>query len=109
MADSYSLEARTSASPTTALAGPSRPYRSPTPPSVTSYGPPSYYKHSDIDGVKQELHDALGENGLPYWRALRGYLLGQIGRGELEAMIRAWLDGRKGERPGRRAFIVREA
>jgi transcriptional coactivator HFI1/ADA1 len=45
----------------------------------------------DTQAVKQELHDALGENGLPYWKAMNGYLLGQVGKGELEGMVRSWL------------------
>jgi hypothetical protein len=50
----------------------------------------------DIHGIKQELHDALGEQGLPYWKALNGYLLGQLGRGELQDMVKGWLKGKKG-------------
>lgn len=45
----------------------------------------------DTQAVKQELHDALGENGLPYWKAMNGYLLGQVGKVELEGMVRRWL------------------
>lgn len=50
----------------------------------------------DIGRIKQELHDTLGEDGLPYWKALNGYLLGQIGRGEMEGLVREWLKGDKG-------------
>jgi transcriptional coactivator HFI1/ADA1 len=50
----------------------------------------------DIHAIKQELHDALGEHGLPYWKAVNGYLLGQVGRGELQDMVRGWLKGNKG-------------
>lgn len=47
----------------------------------------------DVLGIKQELHDALGENGLAYWKALNGYLIGQVGRAELEGLVREWLKG----------------
>lgn len=45
----------------------------------------------DIHAIKQELHDVLGEAGLPYWKSLNAYLVGQLGRGELEEMVRGWL------------------
>ncbi|WVO15895.1 hypothetical protein L204_103560 [Cryptococcus depauperatus] len=45
----------------------------------------------DIHVIKQELHDALGEEGLPYWKAMNAYLVGQLGRGELESMVRGCL------------------
>ncbi|OXG33463.1 transcriptional coactivator HFI1/ADA1 [Cryptococcus neoformans Bt120] len=47
----------------------------------------------DIHAIKQELHDVLGEAGLPYWKSLNAYLVGQLGRGELEEMVRGWLKG----------------
>lgn len=50
----------------------------------------------DVGSIKQELHDELGENGLPYWKALNGYLMAQIGRSEMEGMVRGWLKGPKG-------------
>jgi len=48
----------------------------------------------DVGSIKQELHDTLGENGLPYWKALNGYLLGQIGKLEMEGMVKSWLKGK---------------
>ncbi|WWD18358.1 hypothetical protein CI109_102808 [Kwoniella shandongensis] len=57
--------------------------------------PPLPFNRADTHSIKQELHDALGENGLPYWKAMNGYLLGQIGKGELEGMVRGWLKGDK--------------
>ncbi|TXT13060.1 hypothetical protein VHUM_01461 [Vanrija humicola] len=48
----------------------------------------------DTHQIKQQLHDALGEAGLPYWKALNGYLLGQVGRDELTALVRGWLKGK---------------
>jgi transcriptional coactivator HFI1/ADA1 len=48
----------------------------------------------DLGTIKKELHDALGENGLPYWKALNGYLLGQIGKSEMESMVKGWLKGK---------------
>jgi hypothetical protein len=57
--------------------------------------PVSSWHGRDIDNIKQELHDALGEHGLPYWKALSGYLMGQVGRSELEFMAKGWLKGRK--------------
>ena len=51
----------------------------------------------DLHSVKQELHDALGEDGLPYWKALGGYLLGQYGRDEMESLVRGWLKGKNSE------------
>jgi hypothetical protein len=48
----------------------------------------------DLGAIKQDLHDALGENGLPYWKALNGYLLGQIGKSEMESMVKGWLKGK---------------
>ncbi|KAK8858465.1 hypothetical protein IAR55_002692 [Kwoniella newhampshirensis] len=57
--------------------------------------PPLPFSRSDTHSIKQELHDALGENGLPYWKAMNGYLLAQIGKGELEGMVKGWLKGDK--------------
>lgn len=51
----------------------------------------------DTHQIKQQLHDALGEAGLPYWKALNAYLLGQLGRHELEALVRGWLKGKNSE------------
>ncbi|WRT67658.1 uncharacterized protein IL334_004630 [Kwoniella shivajii] len=62
------------------------------PPPVSQHLP---FERIDTHSIKQQLHDSLGEDGLPYWKALNGYLLGQIGRGELEAMVRSWLKGDK--------------
>ncbi|WVQ81061.1 hypothetical protein IAT38_003168 [Cryptococcus sp. DSM 104549] len=53
------------------------------------------FARADTHAIKQELHDALGAAGLPYWKALNGYLVGQIARGELEGMVRGWLKGDK--------------
>lgn len=60
--------------------------------------PQPAFQRVDIHAIKQELHDALGEDGLPYWKALNGYLLGQVGREEMGVMIKGWLKGRKRER-----------
>jgi transcriptional coactivator HFI1/ADA1 len=66
----------------------------------SSHIPPSRlpipFQRADTQAIKQELHDALGENGLAYWKALKGYLLGQLSRGELESMVRRWLKTGKG-------------
>ncbi|ORX40222.1 transcriptional regulator of RNA polII, SAGA, subunit-domain-containing protein [Kockovaella imperatae] len=70
-------------------AGPSRPPPPPLPPMVEKLFA------TDIQLIKQELHDALGEAGLAYWKTLNGYLLGQIGKSELEVMVRGWLKGSK--------------
>ena len=51
----------------------------------------------DVNAIKQDLHDALGEDGLPYWKALNGYLLGQVGKDELSFMVKGWLKGKKCE------------
>ena len=51
------------------------------------------YERVDIEAIKQELHDLLGENGLPYWKALNGFLLGQLRRDELVSMVKKWLKG----------------
>ena len=66
------------------------------PVSIQSPSHPRPPTRVDIGRVKQELHDALGEDGLPYWKALNGYLLGQIGRGEMEGLVKEWLKGDKG-------------
>lgn len=50
-----------------------------------------------MHALKQDLHDALGEHGLAYWKALNGYLLGQVGRGEVVDLVRTWLKGKKGK------------
>lgn len=42
---------------------------------------------------KQQLHDALGPNGLPYWNALVSFLSGKIGREELDESVDGWLVG----------------
>jgi transcriptional coactivator HFI1/ADA1 len=54
------------------------------------------FQRTDINALKQELHDVLGDRGLPYWRALNGYLLGQIARDELVSMVTRWLKGPQG-------------
>jgi transcriptional coactivator HFI1/ADA1 len=51
------------------------------------------YERVDIEAIKQELHDLLGENGLPYWKALNGFILGQLRRDELVSMVKKWLKG----------------
>lgn len=35
----------------------------------------------------------LGDNGLPYWKALNGFLLAQLRRDELTSMVGKWLKG----------------
>ena len=55
------------------------------------------FRRLDIHAVKQELHDVLGDDGLPYWKALNGYLLGQVGRDELGMMVKGWLKGKQCE------------
>jgi len=64
------------------------------PPIRAEHLPP--FQRTDINGLKQELHDVLGDRGLPYWKALNGYLLGQLGRDELVAMVHRWLKGPHG-------------
>lgn len=53
-------------------------------------------ERTDMHSLKQDLHDALGEHGLAYWKALNGYLLGQVGRSELVEMVKGWIKGKKG-------------
>ncbi|ODN74236.1 hypothetical protein L198_08257 [Cryptococcus wingfieldii CBS 7118] len=95
------------ASTPSALPGPSRMPLQPTPANIShpQAGLPiaqqpnghqnarPFTGRHDIHQIKQELHDALGEEGLPYWKSLNAYLLGQLGRGELEGMVRGWLKG----------------
>ncbi|WWC62418.1 uncharacterized protein I303_105014 [Kwoniella dejecticola CBS 10117] len=56
---------------------------------------PLPFERIDTHSIKQQLHDVLGEDGLPYWKALNGYLQGQLGRGELEGMVKSWFKGDK--------------
>ncbi|KAK6908331.1 hypothetical protein I203_102332 [Kwoniella mangroviensis CBS 8507] len=56
---------------------------------------PIPFERIDTHSIKQQLHDVLGEDGLPYWKALNGYLLGQLARSELEGMVRGWFKGDK--------------
>ncbi|WVQ96821.1 hypothetical protein IAU59_003928 [Kwoniella sp. CBS 9459] len=65
------------------------------PPPAPARPRPIPFERMDTHAIKQELHDALGEDGLPYWKALNGYLLGQIARDELESMVRSWFKGEK--------------
>lgn len=58
---------------------------------------PIPFQRIDTHQIKQQLYDALGEAGLPYWKALNGYLLGQVGRDELVALVRGWLKGKARE------------
>lgn len=71
------------------VAGPSQRANPPAliPPSI----PP--FHRADTLHIKQKLHDALGEAGLPYWKALNAYLLGQVGRDELATLVRGWFKG----------------
>lgn len=55
------------------------------------------FERTDLHEIKQQLHDALGEEGLPYWKALKAYLLGQVGRNELQALVRGWLKPKSSE------------
>ncbi|KAL7423188.1 hypothetical protein Q5752_002488 [Cryptotrichosporon argae] len=48
-------------------------------------------ERADVEAAKRALHDALGEAGLPYWKALNGYLVGQVGRAELVGLVHGWL------------------
>jgi len=57
------------------------------------------FQRTDINALKQELHDVLGDRGLPYWRALNGYLLGQIARDEIVSIVNRWLKGPQGLSP----------
>ncbi|KAK4685433.1 transcriptional coactivator HFI1/ADA1, partial [Tremellales sp. Uapishka_1] len=52
------------------------------------------FQRIDTNEIKQQLHDALGADGLPYWKAMNGYLLGQVGREELENLVKGWLKGK---------------
>ncbi|WWC88810.1 uncharacterized protein L201_003723 [Kwoniella dendrophila CBS 6074] len=65
------------------------------PDSIPKLPRPLPFERIDTHSIKQQLHDVLGEDGLPYWKALNGYLLGQLGRGELESMVRSWFKGDK--------------
>ncbi|WVW84512.1 hypothetical protein I302_106546 [Kwoniella bestiolae CBS 10118] len=56
---------------------------------------PLPFERIDTHSIKQQLHDVLGEDGLPYWKALNGYLLGQLAKSELEGMVRGWFKGDK--------------
>lgn len=66
-------------------------------PAQIGYTGPIPFERIDINGIKKELQDALGDDGLRYWKAVSGYLLGQIGRQELGEMVKGWLRGRKSE------------
>ncbi|KAL7410953.1 transcriptional regulator of RNA polII, SAGA, subunit-domain-containing protein [Mrakia frigida] len=54
---------------------------------------PAPYVRIDTLKIKQQLHDVLGENGLPYWQALVSFLTGKIGREELDGLVDGWLGG----------------
>lgn len=73
---------------------PSSSANAPTSTTTTTLPP---FHRIDTHQIKQQLHDALGEAGLPYWKALNGYLLGQVGRDELTALVRGWLKGKNRE------------
>ncbi|ORY31420.1 transcriptional regulator of RNA polII, SAGA, subunit-domain-containing protein [Naematelia encephala] len=64
----------------------------PTSPSQSQVAPIPF-ERMDVHLIKQELHDVLGRDGLPYWKALNGYLLGQVSRDELNYMVQTWLKG----------------
>ncbi|RXK41652.1 hypothetical protein M231_01152 [Tremella mesenterica] len=64
------------------------------PPSILDPIQTDYFETLDPALIKQELHDVLGVNGLPYWKAMNGYLLGQLGRAEVLDMIRDFLKGK---------------
>jgi hypothetical protein len=55
--------------------------------------PPSHRK--DINAIKQELQDVLGDQGLPYWTALGDYLAYRLRHDEFLGMVKKWL-GRNG-------------
>ncbi|EJT46110.1 hypothetical protein A1Q1_05321 [Trichosporon asahii var. asahii CBS 2479] len=66
----------------------------PSTPASPASNLPIPFQRIDTHRIKQQLYDALGEAGLPYWKALNGYLLGQVGRDELVALVRGWLKGK---------------
>lgn len=69
----------------------------PSTPASPASNLPIPFQRIDTHRIKQQLYDALGEAGLPYWKALNGYLLGQVGRDELVALVRGWLKGKSRE------------
>lgn len=75
-----------------AAAGASAPAPRPNPPALIPPPIPPFHR-ADTLHIKQKLHDALGEAGLPYWKTLNAYLLGQVGRDELANLVRGWLKG----------------
>lgn len=36
------------------------------------------------------MHDALGSNGLPYWKTLQGFITGRLSRDELDGLVCGW-------------------
>jgi transcriptional coactivator HFI1/ADA1 len=74
-------------------------------PTLQRVEPLPSFQRVDINAIKQELHDVLGDRGLPYWKALNGYLLGQIGRDEMISMVTRWLKGSQGMFPVR--YVVK--
>lgn len=55
--------------------------------------PPNHRR--DINAIKQELQDVLGDQGLPYWTALGDYLEYRLRHDEFLGMVKKWL-GRDG-------------
>lgn len=42
--------------------------------------------------IRTQLSSALGKAGLPYWKKLRDFLVGKLGRVEFEELIRQWIN-----------------
>ena len=88
------VEASTSSNPSSILPASYHPHPRPKPIQT------DLFDRLDPFSVKQELHDALGENGLPYWKAMNAYLLGQMGRAEMAEVVKEFLKGRLCEYEG---------
>jgi hypothetical protein len=53
---------------------------------------PAYHRE-DVNAIKQQLQDVLGDQGLPYWRACGEFLDGHLRRDEYVGMVTKWLKG----------------
>lgn len=66
--------------------------------------PKSHFTHSTANGrqdvlaIKQQLADALGENGPLYWDALRDFVMGRLNRQEFDFYANLYLSRQHGKK-----------
>ncbi|CDZ98696.1 Transcriptional coactivator Hfi1/Transcriptional adapter 1 [Phaffia rhodozyma] len=75
-------------------------------PMVVPSRPLAPYVRIDTLKIKQHLHDALGSNGLAYWKTLQDFITGRLSRDELDDLVTEWGVGDKRIIPLHNQFLM---